>query len=205
MPRPHNPNLKDDLLDAALSLLSLRGDAAFSMRDLAKEVDYAVTAIYRVFRSRSDLLRAMQLRLFEQLQAELLEELNPSATPEAQLRHMGASFVRWGVQNPAAYHLMFHNTEADALLSPEEQSLARAPLRGLETLIIHGNERGDWSIPAPEAAALGLFATLHGLLSLHLFGRLTTDTSADPLVYYSAWTDQWLAGVRRHTTEASSA
>ena len=205
MPRPHNPHLKDDLLEAALSLLSHRGNASFSMRDLAKEVDYAVTAIYRAFKSRSDLLRAMQLRLFEQLQTELLEDLNPSATPEAQLRHMGASFLRWGVQNPAAYHLMFHNTEADALLTPEEQALARAPLRGLEALIAYGNARGDWSIPDPEAAALGLFATLHGLLSLHLFGRLTADASADPLVYYSAWADQWLAGVRRDTTEDTSA
>ena len=38
MPRPSNPHLKDDLLRAAVSLLSDRGSPSFSMRDLAKEV-----------------------------------------------------------------------------------------------------------------------------------------------------------------------
>jgi len=199
MPRPSNPHLKDDLLRAAVSLLSDRGSPSFSMRDLAKEVDYAVTAIYRVFQSRSDLLRAMQLSLFEQLQTDLFEDLDPMASPEDQLRDMGACFLSWGMKHPSAYHLMFHNTEADALLTPDEQALARSPLRGLEALLTYGNERGDWSIPDPESAALGLFSTLHGLLSLHLFGRLPPN-AADPLTFYDAWANHWLTGVRQNTT-----
>ena len=100
-----------------------------------------------------------------------------------------------GMARPAEYHLMFHNPEADALLTPDEQEIARAPLRGLEALIALGNERGDWEISDPASAALGLFATLHGLLSLHLAGRLSPEPSAEPLAVYGLWAEQWLAGV----------
>ena len=56
MPRPVNPNLRRDLLTTAVQLLDERGEPSFSMKELCAGIDYSVTAAYRVFRGRADLL-----------------------------------------------------------------------------------------------------------------------------------------------------
>ncbi len=67
MPRPPNPELPKMLLNTALRLLDERGNADFSMRELAQLNDYAVTAVYRCYESRAGLLRKMQIHLFGEL------------------------------------------------------------------------------------------------------------------------------------------
>ena len=192
MPKPINIQLKHELLENALSLLKETGGTDFSMRELAGRVDYSVTAVYRCFESRSDLLKAMQIALFSDLVETLIRDTNPGQSTRAQIRTLGRDFLTWAVQHPANFHFMFHTTEAEALLAEEEQALARMPLRHLETLLAAGNERGDLTVSAPGPLATMLFATLHGLVSLHLAQRLDTQQVESPVDFYDTWATHWL-------------
>lgn len=202
MPRKSNPRLREDLLRAAISLLDGRGEADFSMRDLCAEVDYSVTAAYRVFRSRSHLLQAMQLQLFAQLGQALLA---PSLAPvPRQLVDLGGRFVRWAIDHPARYRFMFHSTEPEVLLDPADQALARAPLAYLESLLAQGHANGELHVADAAASAVMLFATLHGFLSLHLCGRLDAATVPDPAAFYDQWASAWIAALNPSTSSSNA-
>ena len=191
MPRPANPNLRRDLLASAVRLLDARGEPSFSMKELCAGIDYSVTAAYRAFGSRADLLRALQVHLFEGLFADLSAE--PRACVIAETRALGRRFLVWAVSHPARYRFMFHSIEAEALLEPAEQALARAPLAYLEAVLAQGKATGRLSIEDPGATALLLFASLHGLASLQLAERLDRERVPDLIAFYDRWADSWLS------------
>ena len=59
---------------------------------------------------------------------------------------------------------MFQVTDPDALLNEEDQEIARAGLKLLETLITEGIREGDFAPQDAAASATLLFASLHGLI-----------------------------------------
>lgn len=199
MPRPRDPTLPRRLVHRALELLDEAGGPTFSMRALAAAEGYAVTAVYRCFPSRGALLKAMQLQLFAALPATLdLEQLGQRPLPEA-LPALGVRFVSWAVAHPARYRFMFLADEPDALLTPEEQALARAPLAALAQLLQAAPLRPGLD---PNAAATWLFAGLHGLISLHLQARLDTATVPDPADFVRVHGAIWSATLFQEAHDA---
>jgi len=192
MPRQLNPHLRRDLLRAAVTLLDQRDDASFSMRELAAQVEYSVTAVYRCFEHKSHLLQALQLHLFQQLPEQLMPALLESGRPD-QIRALGAAFIRWGLAHPARYRFMFHTTEADALLDEADQEVARAGLRLLEQLIAEGVEAGEFAEQDAAASATLLFASLHGLISLYTAQRLDPAHISDLQVFYEDHATLWMS------------
>jgi AcrR family transcriptional regulator len=185
MPRPVNPTLKSDLIDAAIVLLETSGPS-FSMRDLSASIGYSTTAVYRCFSDRADLLRAMQIRLFEGLAAELMPPFDEGEVVP-QIVALGAAFVQWGVRHPVRYEFMFHNPQPEALLSETERVLVMGPLWALEALIERAVQVGELSLVSPKTVALMMFSSVHGLVSLHLAQRLDGHTEAELGQLYNEW------------------
>ena len=199
MPRPRDPTLPNRLLHQALELLDEEGGPTFSMRTLAKREGYAVTAVYRCFPSRGALLKAMQLQLFVELPAALaLEHLGQLPIADA-LQELGVRFVTWAVAHPARYRFMFLADEPDALLTPQEQALARGPLEALAAALAAAPLRPGLD---PNAAATWLFAGLHGLIALHLQGRLDPETVPDPADFVRVHGAIWSATLFRESSDA---
>jgi AcrR family transcriptional regulator len=191
MPRPVNPNLQTDLLDAAIALLESKGPA-FSMRDLSRAIGYSTTAVYRCFANRADLLRAMQLRLFEELSVDLMRPATPGPLVP-QITALGAAFVSWGVANPVRYEFMFHNAQPEASLDAAERQLVMSPLWALEALLEAAVATGELVELDPKTVALMMFSSVHGLVSLHLAHRLEGAASEGPVAVYGDWVRLFLA------------
>lgn len=200
MPRPHNQTLARDLLRSAKSLLEEAGGTDFSMRELSHRVGYSVTAVYRCYADRSDLLKALQIDLFETLSVQLVEEQQSGQSSRSQIRQMGRDFLCWAVAHPAQYRFMFHATEPGALLEGPEQALARMPLTYVKSLIEAANARGDMWVEDPESMATMLFSTLHGLVSLHLSQRLNPAHVPDPIAFYDRYASFWLESLLTEAT-----
>src|SRR6266508_6790574 len=109
MPRPANPTLRDDILSAALRLVEQRGPAGITMREVAAELGYSATAIYRHFASKEELLLALKLQAGDLL-AEEMEVARQEPTLEAQLHAMAHRYLEFGLENPAYYRLIFQDT-----------------------------------------------------------------------------------------------
>jgi len=198
MPRPVNPRLRDDLLDAAIILLDRQGPS-FSIRDLSAEINYSTTAVYRCFASRGDLLKAVQLRLFEDFATRLMAHYRPDGDVADQILSSGRSFIQFGVAHPTRYTFMFQDAGPDALLADEERALATAPLVALEAMVTQAMATGEIDDGDAKSLALMFFASVHGLVSLHLAQRLLGFTQASPTETYEQWAQMWLQQLRPRT------
>jgi AcrR family transcriptional regulator len=116
MPRHADPDLEKRVLDAAQRLWRVGGDEALSMRALARAAKTNTPAIYRRFRDRDDILRALMLRF----RNRYVEAIQSGRSLEDSIER----YIDVGVQHPREYELYF--TEA-ALRPPESRTLEIGP------------------------------------------------------------------------------
>jgi AcrR family transcriptional regulator len=100
-------DLRQAILDAAAALFLEQGYEQFSMRQIAERIGYSATTIYRHFENKDDLLFAVVDRGFERFGAALREAAAGSDDPGDRLTALGHAYVRFGLENPTYYQLMF--------------------------------------------------------------------------------------------------
>lgn len=118
-------DLTDEIKEVARRHLRTEGLAALSLRAVAREVGMAVSAVYRYFSSRDDLVTALLVDAYE-AQAEVVAAAAEAAggDPVARLRAALLAFRSWSVAHPAEYGLMYGNplpgyvAPADRLYEP---------------------------------------------------------------------------------------
>ncbi|HYB71032.1 MAG TPA: TetR/AcrR family transcriptional regulator [Candidatus Bathyarchaeia archaeon] len=153
------------------------GRNAVSMRQLADALGCSPMTPYRYFRNKDEILAAVRTAAFDRF-AEALEQAAAQAgeDPGAAGQAVGAAYVRFALADPDAYRLMFDVTQPDPDRYPE---LVRAGARArrtmsasLERLVQAGIFHGD-----PELLGLAFWSGMHGLVMLHLVGKLPAERS----------------------------
>jgi AcrR family transcriptional regulator len=94
------------IMDAARELFAKEGYEAVSMRRIAEAIEYSPTAIYVHFRDKQDLMFQLCQADFVTL-ADGVVELQQVADPIERIRRMGLAYIRFGVDHPNHYKLMF--------------------------------------------------------------------------------------------------
>jgi AcrR family transcriptional regulator len=194
MPRPANPTLRDDILQAALQLVEEKGAAALTMREIAGLLGYSATALYQHFAGKEDLLLALKLQAGDLLAAEM-ELAQQEPTIDAQLRDMGHRYVRFGLENPAYYRLIFQDSVVG--LVPTAEQLARmrrswAIMR--DTLAAWVAAHRLHGIDVDREANV-LWAMGHGITSLALAGRLPSRNQSEIFTLFDLAVSRWMSGV----------
>lgn len=207
---PRRPFTKDEvdatrtrLRDAALRVFERDGYGAATMRSIAIEAKCSAAAPYLYFDSKEALLTAIRAEGFRGL-AERLEAAVEAAGADlaAQLRGVLAAYIRYGLERPDLYRLMFSLRQGESarlpiVREPRERSFGVA--RELcHRLVDAGLLDGDANVRAHI-----LWLNGHGLVSLHLGNQLDLgadfETLVEPLIEH--WTAQLLAapepGARR--------
>ena len=93
-------------MDAARELFASEGYDAVSMRRIAEAIEYSPTAIYVHFRDKQDLMFQLCRTDFAWL-AQSMVELQQVADPIERIKRMGHAYIRFGVEHPNHYRLMF--------------------------------------------------------------------------------------------------
>lgn len=148
------------ILDAAERLLLEEGLDGFTMRKLARRCGYTAPTLYHYFGDKKGLIDQLLEEAFRGLVKEL-ERVPYSPDPLDTLRAQFHAIVRFGLENPKHYRLLFTAAPEDAPVPSSEEARHRleAPL---DALFASGRLRlGDL-----EAARQVLWALLHGLISL---------------------------------------
>lgn len=97
MPRTPDPELEDRIVAAALRLLDRGGDAAVTMRAVAREAGTTTPTIYERFRDRD----ALMLRLVFRITEEIFGLLGPMGSVEKLFNE----FLRLNCQHPLRFSL----------------------------------------------------------------------------------------------------
>jgi AcrR family transcriptional regulator len=162
----HHGELRPALLRAAARVLEKEGPAALSLRGLARRAGVSHNAPYRHFADREALLAALAADGFR-----LLGE----ALAGASGRAMGEAYVRFALEHPQRFRLMF----GGHLSMARHRELGEAAAHPYQALL--DAFRTQPSIAEPEKAAAAAWSLVHGLAHLLLegqFARQAVDRTA---------------------------
>lgn len=168
-PREHDDRTRRELLAAAERLLDERGPDSLSVRAIADAAGTTTRAVYSVFGSRSGLLAALAVQLFEDL-AAAIDEVPRSEDPVADLvRASVAGFRAVMLAHQPVFRLVFRDVVPD--LGPEVTQAGQAAFGRLEALVarILGADATRSDI---GDAAMAVHALTEGLAAVELRGGL---------------------------------
>jgi AcrR family transcriptional regulator len=164
---------REEVLAAARRLVLKEGFDALTMRKIADAIEYAPGTIYLYFDSRDAIAFELCRAGFE----EFLAALTPAtaiADPIERLREIGRRYVRFGLENPETYRLIFMDDPKYVTVAFEEKEKAAdsAGMQALGLLISifsELRERKKLAVDAdPAALAEMTWAEVHGLVSLKI-------------------------------------
>jgi AcrR family transcriptional regulator len=162
--------LRQRILDAAQRIITQEGFAALTMRKLAERIEYSPAAIYLHFRSREEIAQELAEAGFAKLLEGLLAARSQADTVK-RLEAMGQAYVRFGLENAETYRLIFLGDAGYMSAAFGEQDPDGAAAKAWGLLVEAAGDllkRNGAQGKTPEAVAQLLWATLHGIVSLHL-------------------------------------
>jgi AcrR family transcriptional regulator len=163
----HHGNLREALVEAALTLIGETGPAGLTIAEAARRAGVSPGAPYRHFRDAEALLAEVALRGFEGLAATLTQAWNGGKPELIQaFENLGRAYLAFARSEPAYYAAMFEaRVDAEAhpgLLAASDRAFA--VLRdAADTLTAAAPGRGR---PPALMVALHVWAMSHGIASL---------------------------------------
>jgi len=184
----HHGDLRRAIVAAALEILSETQSHDFSLRELARRAGVSHNAPYKHFAEKRDLLAAVSAGGFEVLTKRMNVEAAKASQPRAQLFAVLRAYIRYGVENPALYRLMFGGylsgpDDGRPAIERAAAETARALLAGL----IRDGALGKAIPDTPRnerklaGAILACWSLVHGLTQLIADGLVGPDKKSDEL------------------------
>jgi AcrR family transcriptional regulator len=174
------------ILDAARDLFVERGYENVSMRRIAETIEYSPTAIYVHFKDKEALFHEVCAHDFRGL-GEACADLASVRDPIERIRQIGHAYMRFALEHPNHYRLMFMTRKAPPP-PPEElaKTLADNPTLGGYGLLrgavedALAQDRFRPGLRDAELLAQTFWSVVHGVVSLQI------TMSNDPCV---PWAD----------------
>jgi len=149
---------REEILDAAESLLEAEGPAALTMRRVAEAMGIRAPSLYKHIANKDDIEAGLQERALRNLTAVL----SPAGS---DLRKITTSYRAWAKAHPGLYELATRRPLRRDVIPAEVEAAAAAPIVAAAA--------GD------EHRARALWALAHGLIDLELAGRFPPDADLD--------------------------
>jgi AcrR family transcriptional regulator len=193
--------LRGRILDASRRLFAEKGFEAVTIRTIAEAVEYSPRTIYLYFKDKEDLIRELCREDFGSFGAEL-GRLFRIADPLERLRAMGASYVRFGLEHPHHYKLMFMTPPAmqDDPDKPGKGNPEADAYAAVVTSVQEGMDRGLFRPELQDAHLLAqvIWAGVHGTAALAItHGKDQYVPWADLSSRIETILDVTLRGIRR--------
>ena len=174
---------RDRTCEAALELFHRGGRDAVTLRAISGVLGCSPMQPYRYFPGgKSEILAMVKTRAFnhfaEHQEALLSEDIDNDID---LLENYGAGYVRYARENPASFRIMFELELLPEETFPELADAARRArmpvMTAIRRLVDGGLLQGE-----PQQIAKILWASVHGLATLHLTGQLESDVELDRLL-----------------------
>jgi AcrR family transcriptional regulator len=170
----HHGDLRRTLIDTALAMVTEEGAWNFTLREVARRAGVSHTAPYNHFEDKSALLAEVAALGFESLR-QTMEGAARGQPRSARQAFAGisAAYVRFGVEHPAHYRLMFGAELAEQASSPALQAASDATFAVLTSVLERGQASGQIRTGSVRDQALAAWSLVHGLATLLIDQRLS--------------------------------
>lgn len=167
----HHGDLREALLGAADSLLAEAGVEALTLREVVRRAGVSTGAPYNHFADKAALVAALARRHLDALDAQFQAVVATTDDPQAQLRALGATYVGYALDHPAAFRLMFRPEKGSPFTATTDH--AQEPVFGVLVRVVQACRAvaSDAAV-TDEAATLAAWSLVHGLAALLLDGPL---------------------------------
>ncbi|NLV57129.1 MAG: TetR/AcrR family transcriptional regulator [Acidimicrobiales bacterium] len=171
-PRGQGEQLREEILEAAQSLLmETASEDAVSIRAVADAVGVTPPSIYRHFADKDRLLLEVCRLSFERFTDVLEDAFREDHDPRRRIEGMGRAYVRYAVDNPEHYRIMFMarfelTTQEYAEEMVTDGSSFDLLLRTADELVTAGLVRPELADRGALTIGMLFWANVHGLASL---------------------------------------
>jgi AcrR family transcriptional regulator len=166
-PKGEGDRLRGEILEATERLLIETGsEEAVSIRAVARATGVTAPSIYRHFEDKTHLMFEVCARQFSLFDEAIESAVQGIDDPELAMRARGRAYVRFGIEHPEHYRIMFMGPAyatpeqwADVLTTGSFANL----VGGIQAMVDAG------VVPDPGdvvTSALHVWANIHGLTSL---------------------------------------
>ena len=168
---------RDRLVETARAYLDQEGVDGIGLREIARRAGVSHGAPLRHFPTLGSLLAAVAADGFRDLHASVDAALRTCAEddPLVRLKAAAHGYVDFARAHPGVFSLMFRSDLCDTT-DPDYATAGGVAFGQLVALVTDAQAAGlRPDLPAPEFAGV-VWATVHGLASLHLHGALVPTT-----------------------------
>lgn len=175
--RYHHGNLKECLIEAGIALINEEGEKHFSLRRVAALCGVSNAAPYSHFKSKEELLYAMQNYVTDQFTAELEKSIKHEDldSPDAIIK-LGKCYVMFFIKNPQYFEFLFSHSFVRVNLNMNDDGLNNYPpfelLRKLTFRVF-----GKMGMPKGKIMDTVIleWATVHGLAAIATMKGISYD------------------------------
>jgi AcrR family transcriptional regulator len=182
------------ILDAALKVFVEEGLERLSIRRIAEIIAYSPTTIYLYFKDKNHLLFELCELGFLQM-AKMNNNLNVIQNPLERLHRMGENYIKFGIEHPAYYDLMFNQAapmERLASMGNTDWNNGDQTLEQLKGIIRDCLQQGMIKEGDTDSIAMAVWGMVHGLVSLRVCKRFEKLVDADNVVQTMHSALDWL-------------
>lgn len=172
---------RNAMRDVATRRFAKLGEAGVTMRGLAEDLGCSAMTPYRYFRDKDEIFAMVRAAALEAFAVSQERAFATEREPVRRLYAMGRAYVAHALVHPDEYRVMFELERRTDRKYPEPAELGRRGWLPLRTSIAEAvaarKLRGD----VDEIAHVA-WSALHGLVMLHLAGKLHLGRDLDSLV-----------------------
>jgi AcrR family transcriptional regulator len=165
----------------ATRLFAKQGYAGVTLRAIADGLGTSHMAPYRYFEDKAEIFAMVRADAFRRFADGQEKAFAATEAPLERLFAMRAAYVRFAVDHPDEYRIMFELDQGPEELYPKVGEESHRSFAALESAVALAIDAGVL-LGEPRTVAHMLWATLHGMISLHLAGKLTLGCTLDDLL-----------------------
>jgi len=163
-------DVRAEILEASIQLMNEGGLGALSMREVARRAGVSHQAPYHYFADRGAILAELAGEGFDRLYDYMVSAVGLARDRTGRSRALGEAYIRFALNNPEVFRLMFRCEMVDLKNYPEAKQRADRCFQYVaETL---GAPVGADKMSADLVPVIAAWSTAHGLATLMLEGKL---------------------------------
>ncbi|MEC7118768.1 MAG: TetR/AcrR family transcriptional regulator, partial [Pseudomonadota bacterium] len=170
---------------SGLALVREVGVEAVSLRQLAERVGVSTPALYHHFKNKQELLFALGEASVDLFQVEL-DQVIRQAQPTFSIEDFVLAYVRFAIENPELYELMFGRQMWHGAQDSEFHGKAKQSFRRISEHMLRLQQGGK--LPShvnPLRLAQVGWATLHGLCRMYNDGLAFAPETIEEIARYA--------------------
>lgn len=162
-------------------MLTDEGPNALSLRRVATDVGTSTSAVYSLFGGKSELVRAVYLEAARRF-GRRLATVERGDDPVDDLLRLGLAYREFAVANPHLYAVLFSRPMPEFEPDDEAKRESLGNFAPLVEMVRAAIDAGRIAAE-PTTVAMGLWAIVHGLVTLELHGNM--PEGLDPAEQYA--------------------